>query len=378
MQGGHNVRVLTSDVGSVEGYYRFGVRPVKRPGREIISGVEVTRVSFGGSFLLGAGRMFSLWPGPLGRRLAWETMRVVGRRFHAALAHEIEVTRPDVVVALPHLVANVQAVLEIREHRWFPLVMEPLLHEQDSGWDGSAMATALAKADAVLAITPHEMGRLVDAYGIPRERVFLGGMGVDMTTIRQDRRPGGYVLFLGRKTRTKGIHLLLKAMQDVWSELPEVTLVLAGARTPDTDEIDANLASLEPRFRGNVSSLDDISDQRKVELLGSAACLVLPSKVESFGGVILEAWASGVPVVTLDLPVFRSIVTPGQDGLLAVPDDPECLAKAMLTLLKNPDAAKAMGERGRENVQLNYTWDQVAQRFLRACEYAAKHNEKRD
>ena len=368
---GHTVRVVTADVGSVESYYRFGIPPVRR-GAERLNSVDVIRIPFGGWLYTGLGATLSrLPPNRLHARLSAYLMRLIRWRFTQNLAREIRRFTPSVVVTLPHLVVNVQAVLRIHRRRPFPLVMLPLLHEEDPHWDIPSYSAALAQATAVLANTEHERRRLVQAYGIAPDRVFVGGNGVDLPEKPPEPQSESLVLFLGRKVPGKGIASLIEAMRVVWPTHPETPLVLAGARGADTTFIDRTINALPLLWRVCVKSPDDISEQDKLKLLARARCLVLPSKVESFGVVLLEAWAQGVPVITLDLPVFHELVAHGRDGLRVKPDDPAALAAAIVWMLDHPDAARAMGQAGLDKVKARFTWNRVAARFLAACDHAA-------
>jgi len=370
---GLDVQVLTTNVGSVEAYYRFGIPPVRAVERERLHGVDVVRMDFGGWVYAHAGRLVEAvpWRGVRARSTAYLRQRI-RRQFFCRLDRAIRQYSPDVVIALPHLVVNVLAVLAAHRTQQFPLVMLPMLHEESPDWDLDAMKQALTQADAVMANTRFEQHRLEHAYDVPKERIFLGGSGVDLPSSRTDRRPSATVLFLGRKAASKGIPLLIDAMRRVWMSRPDVQLCIAGARTADTPVIEAQVADLPGPMRSRVRMPENMSEADKLALLGSAACLVLPSKVESLGIVLLEAWASQVPVVTLDLPVFRSTVTPGRDGLLAKPD-PTDLAGAILRLLNHPHEAAAMGQVGYDKVVEHYAWEKVAARYEQAYRYAAEH-----
>jgi starch synthase len=105
-------------------------------------------------------------------------------------------------------------------------------------------------------------------------------------------------------------------------------------------------------------------------LLGSARCLVLPSLGESFGLVLLEAWTHETPVVTYDLPVFRGTVDHGENGFLVPLDSDRAMADAILTFLNDPSLAARFGAAGRLKVVRDFNWTAVAERFLRAYEYA--------
>ena len=371
---GHDVHVVTADVGAVQAYYEFGIARVERAD-EIIGGVAVTRLPFSnGLYQFGGWVDSKLRPRWLSRRLAWRIMLALRRRFAEMLTQKIVEIGPDVVMAMPHLVVNVQAVLAARQRVPFPLILVPMVHEHDLNRDDWAICAALRSADAVIALTSYEKHRLVVTYGVPQDKVFVASVGVDIDqqspnwAKRQER-----VVFLGRKVKSKGIIDLIEAMKLVWTEMPQVELSLAGVRVPETAEIDRQIALLPSRCRDRVKDADSISDSQKADFLRSARCLVLPSKIESFGMVILEAWSQATPVVVWDLPVFRSIVDHGRTGVLADPaGGPRALGEAILRILRDPKTAEQMGEAGRRQAASAYSWDAVAAAYLKAYEYAVR------
>ena len=372
---GHDVHVLTTDVGAVQAYYEFGHRRVG-PADETIAGVRVTRLPYSNVMWdAGASIANTIRPARIGRAAASRAMNMLRRRLADTIASRIADHRPDIVMTLPHLVVNVCAVLEARRRAAFPLVLVPMLHEHDPNWDAAAMSDALRQADAVIALTTHERRRLATAYGVPGEKIFMASVGIDASasdpsgSIRAQR-----VVFLGRKATTKGIDILIEAMRSVWVENPDVELCIAGVRLPETDAIDRQIAALPDECRRRVTDLPTLTDDEKTALIGSARCLVLPSKIESFGMAILDAWACATPVVTWDLPVFRSVVEDGRTGFLADPDEgAPALARAILRLVNDPAAAVQMGRAGRREAADAYSWESVAATYLLAYEYASSH-----
>jgi glycosyltransferase involved in cell wall biosynthesis len=369
---GHDVRVITTDVGSVEGYYKFGVPRVERQ-NDNIGGVSVTRLPFSNALYQFGGWAETSLPSWLSNRLTGRTMEFLRYRLADMMTRQITQIRPDVVMTMPHLVVNVEAVLAARRRVQFPLVMVPMLHEHDPNWNARAMSEALSSADAVVALTACEVDRLSNAYGVPHEKIFLAMVGVDPVD-----RPIGkryqQVIFLGRKAKSKGIGELIAAMEYVWRACPDVELLIAGARTSETLEIDQQIGSLPDYWRRLVKDLGAVSETGKDELFRRACCLVLPSKVESFGMVILDAWAHATPVIAWDLPVFRSIIEDGRTGLLVDPSGgSRAIGEAILRVLQDMESAARMGFAGYRQIQTVYSWQMVADVYLKAYEYAMRH-----
>jgi glycogen synthase len=278
-------------------------------------------------------------------------------------------------MTMPHLVANVQAVLTARQRVSFPLVMVPMLHEHDPNWNPAPMRDALRWADGVVALTLHEADRLADTYDVAREKIFHASVGIDVSEPGPALAERPYrIMFLGRQVRSKGIGALIEAMQVVWRMSPGAELWIAGVRVPETAEIDDQIAALPRSWRKQVVNVGTVTEAEKRALLKSARCLVLPSRSESFGHVILEAWAHATPVVAWNLPVFRCIIEDGRTGLLVDPSGgSKALGEAVLQVLQETEKAAQMGKSGHFHAANTYSWKSVAAAYLAAYEYAVKN-----
>jgi glycosyltransferase involved in cell wall biosynthesis len=111
--------------------------------------------------------------------------------------------------------------------------------------------------------------------------------------------------------------------------------------------------------------LTDASEKTKIDALSSSNLLVLPSINESFGGVFLEAWSAGKPVIGCETPVIKCVVDNMVDGLLLTSLDKHELAEKIIYLLKNEDEARRMGRSGKEKVLRDYTWRTIAEKTLK-------------
>jgi len=167
---------------------------------------------------------------------------------------------------------------------------------------------------------------------------------------------------VGRKEKEKGIETLMSAMEMVWKRFPEAKLMLAGSSVRSSEG--RALDEWIERFKDSVISLDTFNDEEKKDIYDACDIFVLPSRIESFGIVYIEAWICGKPVIGADIGSTRSIITDGKDGLLVRFDDAETLAGKIAHLIEHPHLRKSMGEEGRKKVLERYTWDTIVDRLL--------------
>ncbi len=360
---GHQVSLLTSSL--VKMWARrdddTGIG-TKHVFREELGGVSVERFP-ARSFFHKHGHLLYSAPMPFRAKVRGFVKARSFSAFADRVLEAITTDRPDVVLTMMHNCASVRAVTEAREKATFPLVVSPQLHHDAPNWCADEVRHYLSFADAVTANTGYEADLLVAEYAVPAERIIVTGGGTDMPS-----EPGPWprpprVLFVGRKHPDKRLDKLIEAMQLVWPHVPEAELVIAGARSRRTPQIEAQIAALPEAMRRQVRSPDNIPEAEKIDLLRTSRCLVLPSEHESFGLVLVEAWAYGTPVVTNDMPVFRSTVTNDVDGILVEPRDPAALAVGLRKFLESESLAERLGTEGRETVRNKHTWEHVAERY---------------
>jgi glycosyltransferase involved in cell wall biosynthesis len=149
--------------------------------------------------------------------------------------------------------------------------------------------------------------------------------------------------FVGWLLPIKGPDYLLKAMDYVWHEHQEASLVLVGKGGMD---VDLRAEALKKNANGKVKFLgwrEDID-----EIMPLFDMLVLPSLNEGMGRVLVEAMAAGKPVVASRVGGIPDLVRHDETGYLVPPADEEALADGIKKLLDNPAKAKQMGQRGKE------------------------------
>ncbi len=238
-------------------------------------------------------------------------------------------------------------------------VETPLVHPgQPFSGGGRADLARYRRDDAVIALTEWEAGWYRDR-GV--ERVHVTGVGPVIGEVPRVEPDPATILFVGRKERYKGYHALRAAAPLVWRARPDARFVVIGQRSWR----DRWSAKGDPRW----IELGVVDEDAKAEAYARATVLAMPSEHETFGHTYLEAWSAGRPVIAGDIPPLREVVREGVDGLHAR-NDPRAIAEAILRILRDPGAARRMGEAGRESLRARWTWEGIAERTEKVYEAA--------
>jgi glycosyltransferase involved in cell wall biosynthesis/predicted metal-dependent phosphoesterase TrpH len=212
--------------------------------------------------------------------------------------------------------------------------------------------------DVVLSPSPAADDALA-ALGMPAARVMRWDRGVDTSRFDPALRepsllPGPVnVLYSGRITREKGAELLADAFLRARSRDPRLHLVLAGGG-PEQER-------LRERVGEGATFLGWLEGQELARVYASADMFLFPSATDTFGQVILEAHASGLPVIALARGGPLSLVEDGVSGLLCEPDAAE-LADAVLALAGSPLLRGRLARAGLESTTAR-TWERALERL---------------
>ena len=243
---------------------------------------------------------------------------------------------------------------------------------------------ALSRARLLTGCSPELVDR-VRALGFPAERSRVIPYGVDVAAFSPDpeRRaiwrerlgiPDGAPLLLGvgRMATKKGFQVLMEILPRLLGEFPELRVVLAGGG----DLLERFREAARP-WGSRVHFPGPVLRDTLPDLYRAADLFVLPAVHDSKGNVdglpnvILEAMASGLPVVASGISGIPLAVEDGRTGRLVPEKDPEALLGALRGLLADPAATRGMGERGRRKAVAELTWDAVAARYREGYVMAA-------
>lgn len=173
------------------------------------------------------------------------------------------------------------------------------------------------------------------------------------------------ILFVGGLDQAhyfKGLDILFKAVDKLDKEHTDWSLNIVG---------DGNLRhkyekiATELGFLDKIIFLGKISDEDFQEKYKEASCLVLPSinKCEAFGIVLIEAMASGIPVIASSLAGVRSVFKDGVEGLMIKPKDSDDLKDKLKYLIDNKDKREEMGEAARKLTEERYNWNKIGNKL---------------
>lgn len=365
---GHRVTVVTSNQIRLEDFRNPQPNP-SLPGEEFKEGIHLIRLplSAGQRFILAKIGALSLRSGLPGGDTLWFMTHV------PYLPQMIQTARklnPDLFYAVPFPTASIYYASKAAKQTGRPWVIQPHLHFKDLNASlEKIIRWIFPKASAILTNTPAEREYLIQR-GLQENKIHALGQGIDLALLEggdgnRFRSDCGLmdeplILFLGRKVQHKGIDILLDTMPLIWKEEPRTVLVLAGQPSPYFKTLyEAHPLSQDPR----ILSLDDFPDEKKTDLLAACDLLILPSQVESFGVVFLEAWAKGKPVIGARIPAVADMIDHEKDGILVPYGDSPGLADAVIKLIKNPDLRKAMGEKGKLKVQERFEIGRITDRL---------------
>jgi glycosyltransferase involved in cell wall biosynthesis len=195
---------------------------------------------------------------------------------------------------------------------------------------------------------------LVKDYGIKDGKITVCGGGVNFQPLPQavthSAKDFPLALFIGKDFKRKSGDTLLQAFALVRREMPNARLrVVTGDQIPASLPLDGVEICPVTWDRGQIGSFYREAD-----------FFVLPSRLETWGDVLLEAMAFGLPCVGVKSDAMGEIISAGETGLLIPTGDVPALASAMLSLMGDSVLRARMGRAGRQRVETHFTWEQVS------------------
>jgi glycosyltransferase involved in cell wall biosynthesis len=205
--------------------------------------------------------------------------------------------------------------------------------------------------------------------GISSDKIQVYPRGIDTQRFHPIKRNGFFkkwhcdeqttkLIYVGRVSKEKNLHLLADAYRRLLSSVPGKTLLTVVGEGPYTEQMKRETADLPCLFTGRLEGED------LAEAYASSDVFVFPSTTDTFGNVVLEAQASGIPVIVTDRGGPAENIIPGETGIVVKADCVQSIFSAMASLTADPQRRLEMGRAARHymekrsfNAAFNETWE---------------------
>ena len=250
-----------------------------------------------------------------------------------------------------------------------PWILEMPAHEVEV--IRGLMREKAAAVDAFIAVSDDYAGRIRDWLGLPAERVHTVHLGVDPDAYpcASPGKGAPVIGYLSRMSESMGLGLLVDAFAALKDEpaFAELRLHACGGALPEDRAFLGALGdTVQRKGLSDRVRLDTRFDRAALPaFLESLSVLCVPApEGGAFGLYLLEAMASGVPVVQPRVGAGAEIVETAGGGVVYDPDGPDALASALRGLLLDPGERERLGARGRKAVRERFTMEQMAVRTV--------------
>lgn len=266
--------------------------------------------------------------------------------------------------------ANVAASIAMMAARFAGISFSFMVHAYDLFVDDLLMEEKLRSARFVATCSRFHVEYLREHYRRGREaRIEIIHYGIDPSRFpaqKRDRAPRPVVLAVGRLVETKGFHTLIEACGLLNERRVPFTCVIVGG---GNEEARLKRLAVERGLAAQVVFTGALQPAEILERYNRADCLVMPSCVrnndrDGMPNVLIEAMATGLPVVSTRVSGIPELVRDQETGLLVEPDNPKELADAMEKLLKDPEVSNRLGRAGRELVLADFDIHGSARRLM--------------
>lgn len=251
-----------------------------------------------------------------------------------------------------------------------------------SWWDIACLKAALKLADRTVLNADALRRYCINHYGAPPERLRVVYYGLDLSELRPHGmlskqelsipENGRAIVVVARLEPQKGHAVLLHALTLLPQELGSVVALFVGDGSQrDGLKAEAHRIGVADRVRF-LGSRRDIPD-----ILSLSDLFVLPSFFEGMPLAVMEAMASGVPVVATDVDGTRELIEDGVTGMLVKPGNSEDLARVVARLLTHREIARRLAQAARRKVQVSFATERMVRETEQVYEEALAHARKR-
>lgn len=224
-------------------------------------------------------------------------------------------------------------------------------------WMFARMNRELERADLILCPSKFVLETML-MNGIPESKCFINPFGVDTSIFRPRSSvpPVPRYVCVAPIRVLKGHQYLFPAFQIVKQKFPQAELICVGRWAHD-------FRRQRPRWEGTFTQIEILSHPELAELLRTCSAFVFPSAQESLARSIIEAMASGLPIIASYESGAGTLVDEGVEGFIIRGRDPQHIAEAMIRVA-DPELNRRMGEAAHRRGAIGNTWQDYGDRLL--------------
>lgn len=217
------------------------------------------------------------------------------------------------------------------------------------------------KVDGIFTMGKWLANELVEKYGIPANKVYHvgGGTNIDVTKIDHSKKQGNKILFVGRDFERKNGPLVVEAFRQAKKIMPELELYIAGPKNLPYDE-------------SGIIKLGNVSYEKLADYFNLCDVFCMPSKLEAYGLVFVEALTFGLPCIGRDAYEMPFFIENERTGYLLEKESAEELSKLMLDCISNQQMKKNVISK-RDFYINEYSWETVSKRLYNIIESDERH-----
>jgi glycosyltransferase involved in cell wall biosynthesis len=207
---------------------------------------------------------------------------------------------------------------------------------------------------------------VASGYGIDPNKITVIPNGINLELFERQTKKiildgDPAILYIGRLTYAKGILTLIQAVALAKTSFPKIKLHCVGHSSVTASDLQSKISEL--RLTNNVILHDWVSQEDISSYYKAADFCIFPSQLESFGLVVLEAMASGVPLILSNIPPFREIVKKEESGLFFEVGNQQELANSITRLAFDFDLRKKLIKNASRDV-ISYDWTKIADKYV--------------
>lgn len=276
---------------------------------------------------------------------------------------EIKKINPDVIhVTIPHPLTAL-FLIPLRKYPIVITIHEPDLHEGADIYERliDLSYKIFFRISNKILVHCLKAKKILSKRGVSPDKIEVvphGDYSFFTKYTKKFPKKRNHILFFGHIREYKGLKYLIQAMNLIIKEIPDVKLIIAG---------DGDFSKYESLIfnENNFEIINEyIPDKLTSELFEISEIVVLPYIQATQSGVLNIAYAFKKPVITTDVGCIPEYVDDGKTGLIVPPKNPEALSNAIISLLKNNNLRKQMGENAFQKMETEFSWDKIAQKTI--------------